>query len=422
MSCRDLPGSSAAVTIATIACGLTDKQVRSLFHALKREGAGLPPPDPEDIEDWRAEQHAVMDRLGIDGSQRASLERRLWRARNEPPDAATFHAQTRIAGLARQRAVVVRLDPRVPDPPCDPADYERGPDGRPTHVWYASYGSNMNRRRFLAYVQGGVIPGAHRTYTGSRDKSLPTEDTQLLLPGTLHFAGHSSLWDGAPAFLDDTDRHGKTLGRAYRVTIKQFDDIVAQENGGEPDGSKQNVDAAINTGRRIGPGTYGTLAHVGDLNGEPVMTFTGSHTARDSLHTTTGPFRSARPSPAYLRTIARGLRDTYHLDTQDSADYLTGAQGAHTISREAARKALVPPVVPAPRTRSNDPLGTDRTGTATDRAAVPAVGPRRLPSAPARRRIELRAGPETGPAPGPATSSGVVVGISATGGQVAANA
>ena len=34
----------------------------------------------------------------------------------------------------------------------------------PVQVWYASYGSNLARDRFLCYLEGGRPKGATRTY------------------------------------------------------------------------------------------------------------------------------------------------------------------------------------------------------------------------------------------------------------------
>lgn len=44
----------------------------------------------------------------------------------------------------------------------------------PELVWYASYGANLLRERFMFYVQGGVLKGSDRQYPGCRDKSEPT--------------------------------------------------------------------------------------------------------------------------------------------------------------------------------------------------------------------------------------------------------
>ena len=84
----------------------------------------------------------------------------------------------------------------------------------PSHLWYVSYGSNMSRRRLGCYIAGGTPPGSTRTYAGARDRTLPTADHAVSLPGSLYFAGESQTWGGGVAFYDH-DSPGETAGRAY---------------------------------------------------------------------------------------------------------------------------------------------------------------------------------------------------------------
>ena len=98
----------------------------------------------------------------------------------------------------------------------------------PSHLWYVSYGSNMSRRRLGCYIAGGTPPGSMRTYAGARDRTLPTADHAVTLPGSLYFAGESRTWGGGVAFYDH-DSPGETAGRAYLLTIGQFVDVANQE-------------------------------------------------------------------------------------------------------------------------------------------------------------------------------------------------
>ena len=43
------------------------------------------------------------------------------------------------------------------------------------YVWYACYGSNLLRERFMLYIQGGFCRFNNREYTPCNDKSAPLE-------------------------------------------------------------------------------------------------------------------------------------------------------------------------------------------------------------------------------------------------------
>ena len=47
--------------------------------------------------------------------------------------------------------------------------------GLPELVWYASYGSNLNRARFMAYIEGGTVAGNDVVY-GCTDTTAPRDD------------------------------------------------------------------------------------------------------------------------------------------------------------------------------------------------------------------------------------------------------
>ncbi|MEM9467380.1 MAG: histone deacetylase, partial [Actinomycetota bacterium] len=96
-------------------------------------------------------------------------------------------------------------------------------------VWYASYGSNCSRERFLTYLRGGRPPGSTRDQIGARDSSDPLGDAPVEFTTAACFAGHSTRWGGAPAFLEHepAERPG-ALGRRYLITAAQFADVLAQ--------------------------------------------------------------------------------------------------------------------------------------------------------------------------------------------------
>ena len=86
-------------------------------------------------------------------------------------------------------------------------------------------------------------------------------------------------------------------------------------------GADINLGPVLATGRaELGPGRYETLLHIGDLDGQPLLTFTAPWHAEDV------PWRVA--SAAYLRMLAGGLREAHGWDIHRVADYLAHLRGA----------------------------------------------------------------------------------------------
>jgi hypothetical protein len=185
------------------------------------------------------------------------------------------------------------------------------------HVWYAAYGSNLARDRFLCYLQGGRPPGASRTYVGARDGTAPLRDVPMTLPGEVFFGWRSPTWGGGIAFYH-ADVEGGALARAYLVTDQQFSDVVAQEMH-RPPGTDLDLTTVLDARRHdTGPGRYESMRLVGQLDGDPVLTFTTPDPAA---------LQRNPPSDAYLSTIARGLRESHELHDEAICDYLLGCPG-----------------------------------------------------------------------------------------------
>ena len=209
--------------------------------------------------------------------------------------------------------------------------------GGVAQVWYASYGSNLSRDRFLHYLDGGRPHGASRTYPGARDSSQPEDDRALTLPGEMFFAWTSPTWGGAIAFYD-ADHPGPTLARAYLVSEQQFADVAAQERRELPGEDLDLTHVLTHSRHHLGPGHYQALHLVSELDGLPVLTFT---TPDPSV------LQRNSPTPAYLATLVTGLRDAHHLPDDEIADYLLGRPG---IGPEWDRASIVDLVSdPAPR-------------------------------------------------------------------------
>jgi hypothetical protein len=204
------------------------------------------------------------------------------------------------------------------------------------HVWYASYGSNLCRDRFLCYVRGGRPPGASRGYGGARDSTLPTEDRPLTLPGEVFFGWTSRTWGGGIAFYD-ADSTGTALARAYRVTSQQLADVAAQEMRREP-GEDLDLAQVMETSRQdLGRGRYAALHLVGELDGEPVLTFTAPDPAA---------LEHRPPAPAYLAMLARGLGESHGLSGAEVVSYLRERPGLGPDWDEGRLGELVSDAVP----------------------------------------------------------------------------
>lgn len=161
-------------------------------------------------------------------------------------------------------------------------------------VWYACYGSNLCKERFLWYIQGG----GPKNNPGCQDKTLPVVDRPYTIPYGLYFANHSKTWgNGGVAFLK-TERNEKanTLGRAYLITNALFEDVKRQE------GASANW--------------YGHVLDLGTLGGIPVKTLT-------RVPEKSGQYVINTPSLEYLDMLRRGIWETYpSMTVEEVSKYL----------------------------------------------------------------------------------------------------
>jgi len=148
------------------------------------------------------------------------------------------------------------------------------------YIWYASYGSNLLKERFMHYIKGGVCRFNGSYYDGCTDKSEPIDIRPCLIKHDLYFGNESSKWGyGGVAFLDSNrNEKAATLGRMYLITEEQFEEIHEQE----------------------GPGWYDKVLNLGMEDGFPIKTFT---------HSTLFP--KNKPSSEYVDVIKKGLNETY---------------------------------------------------------------------------------------------------------------
>lgn len=186
----------------------------------------------------------------------------------------------------------------------------------PDPVWYVSYGSNMSSHRLACYLQGGSPEGTSQVYAGARDTSPPRQSIPLFLPGTVYFAGKSSVWGGGVAFYDP-DLPGRTAARGYLLTVEQLSDIMAQEMHRDVDAHTPPPDlsAVVAAGRtQAGPGNYETLVSVGSRSGVPMVTFTAPNSKQEAALTP--------PSPPYRRVLGQGLREAHGWDSARIVRYI----------------------------------------------------------------------------------------------------
>jgi hypothetical protein len=153
-------------------------------------------------------------------------------------------------------------------------------DSNKKYVWYACYGSNILRERFMLYIEGGFSKFNNEDYKPCTDKSAPLEDLPINIPYELYFGNSSKKWeDGGVAFLNPERKDNiKTLGRMYLITEEQFIEINKQE----------------------GSGWYDLIINLGTLNEIPVKTFTHSRMFTRNL-----------PAKKYLKVIEEGIHETY---------------------------------------------------------------------------------------------------------------
>ncbi|MFY1691721.1 histone deacetylase [Plantactinospora sp. WMMB782] len=198
----------------------------------------------------------------------------------------------------------------------------------PDPVWYAAYGSNMDADRFGCYLAGGRPVGGLRDHPGCRNSTPPRQDRPVLLPGGLYFALESRTWTGGMAFYDP-ELPGMVAARAYLLGADQFADVAAQEMHRVPGAPLDLIGAAVAIGRvSTGPGRYETVVCAGILDGHPVLTLTAPWRA--------GDVPPNPPAPAYLATIARGLRASHGWTDARIADYLAGSSSGSAASAAAA--------------------------------------------------------------------------------------
>lgn len=182
---------------------------------------------------------------------------------------------------------------------------------QPERVWYVAYGSNVNKTRFLRYLEGD------EGHPGARDATHPAEGRFTTAPMHLRFAGESQRWGGGVCFVDP-DPAASAYVRAWDITAEQFEDVCAQENR-RPIGEPFDWTAALKGDAIVGDSWYSRIVRLDvpfATDDRPAMTFTWA---------TPRPLNP--PARAYRETIVAGLAENPDLSSADIEAYLVESGG-----------------------------------------------------------------------------------------------
>lgn len=147
-------------------------------------------------------------------------------------------------------------------------------------VWYACYGSNISKERFMKYIEGNKLSNREICRSGCSDKTPPREEKPYIFNNPIYFSNNSSTWDNKGVAFLDTNKKGKSYGKMYLITKEQFEEIKMQE------GNSSNW--------------YGRTLDLESIDGIPVKTITKAERTDDVM-----------PSSRYLNIIKTGIHETY---------------------------------------------------------------------------------------------------------------
>jgi hypothetical protein len=188
------------------------------------------------------------------------------------------------------------------------------PRSLPEYVWYVGYGSNLDRERFICYIEGGTPPGTLVEYRGCSDPSGPSGEFTTVLDRQLQFAGISTVWAGGICFLGKPG--GVVLARGWKVSVPQLIEVARQE--GSRNAMPGHLLDAIHCGScDLRGGKYGKITYLGDYSDAPAFCLESVYLRSD--------YRL--PSHSYISLMVRGLREGFALSDDQVVDYLESACG-----------------------------------------------------------------------------------------------
>lgn len=200
-------------------------------------------------------------------------------------------------------------------------------------IWYASFGSNMWKPRFLCYIQGGQVEGMQKPCIGSMDRNPPKDALWKNIPNRLFF-GHDycQTWgSGGVAFIHpESSAEEKAYICMYRVTLEQFNDVLFQENDSSCDVdapwvSSEALNAIKSTGSIsiVKGGWYHNVVCLGEEQGVPILTMTCD--LHDIQAFKSGKIPQCAPSKAYGNSLIKGLSEGGQLSEAEALAYINEA-------------------------------------------------------------------------------------------------
>ncbi|XP_044477203.1 histone deacetylase 5-like isoform X2 [Mangifera indica] len=202
-------------------------------------------------------------------------------------------------------------------------------------VWYASFGSNMWKPRFLCYIQGGQVEGMKKACSGSMDRNPPKETLWKTFPHRLFFGLDSTCtWGpGGVAFLNpESDNQEKTYLCLYRITLEQYNDVLLQENSPTNEKYSPFLDiTALNSIadkksiclEALKKGWYHNVVYLGKERDIPILTMTCSLSDVEGFKSGKLPLRA--PAVEYANVLIRGLVDGGQLSEKEAMAYIQEA-------------------------------------------------------------------------------------------------
>ncbi|XP_031253691.1 histone deacetylase 5 isoform X2 [Pistacia vera] len=198
-------------------------------------------------------------------------------------------------------------------------------------VWYASFGSNMWKPRFLCYIQGGQVEGMKKACSGSMDRNPPKETLWKTFPHRLFFGRNSTrTWGtGGVAFLNpESNDQEKAYLCLNRITLEQLNDVLLQENVATDEKDFPFLDiTALNSSadkRSISlealKGWYHNVVYLGKERNTPILTITCSPLDVESFKS--GEFPLRVPAVEYANTLIRGLVEGEQLSEKEAMAYI----------------------------------------------------------------------------------------------------
>ena len=162
-------------------------------------------------------------------------------------------------------------------------------------VWYASYGSNLSKERFLCYIKGGVCAANGKEYKPCTNNQLVSEkDDRAWFPGQMYFGNESGSWGHKGVAFYDPDAPGGTFMRMFKVTREQLWEIQEQESSSAK--------------------WYGRILALGiHADGCPIYTMTSEFRR---------PFNA--PAENYFSLISKALTEENGFTENEAKTYLAG--------------------------------------------------------------------------------------------------